>query len=58
MSEQVDPYTIDDLKDDIARVIEYSLEDEEHDFEVQQQEGNGTDGHIVHTLRRLEVFVT
>jgi hypothetical protein len=52
-------YTRDALRDDIRAVAAYNMADEEHDYEIQQDEGNeGCDAHVVHVLRRLDAFAT
>jgi hypothetical protein len=53
-------YTLDALREDIRAVVAYNIADEEHDYQVQQDEGNeeGSDAHIVHVLRRLDAFAT
>lgn len=51
-------YTLAELQADIREIVNYNLSDEEHDYEVQLEEGNdeGAEHHIVHTLHRLETF--
>lgn len=48
--------TADELVTAIRNVVAYALPDEERDAEIQEQEGNGTEGHIVHDLRKLAKF--
>lgn len=50
-------YTLEQLEDDIRAVVIYNLDDEEQDLLIQEQEGNGTEGHIVFALRRLDAFL-
>lgn len=58
----MDFYTIRQLKEDISRVVNYNLADEEADWRVQLDEGNmepsDIDDHIVGPLRRLDAFTT
>jgi hypothetical protein len=49
--------TLEQLRADIKAVVEYSLPSEEADFERAEHDGDDTDRHVVHALRRLDAFV-